>query len=285
MQLEVSSEEKFKMQIENIIQNNKLSHSYLVEIDDDSQMSYIYDFIKMIFCSEKENSFSSLNCGKCSICEQIASLKFPDVFIIKPEGQWIKKEQLINLQNEYKNKSLYSNKRVYVIEQAECLNSASANTILKFLEEPADGIFAILVTKNRYKVLETILSRCQILSLHTTKEELPKISNNIGNLLQCINGGNQLFISYNQLIEKDLPDKKVAIQVFSEIEKIYIYYLNKKSIDKDYIFHEEYEILNKCDSKKVVKYIMIIEEELQKLEFNINYKLWLDNLFSRFVEV
>ena len=40
------------------------------------------------------------------------------------------------------------------------------NTILKFLEEPQAGIIAILITANRYQLLETIISRCQIISLN-----------------------------------------------------------------------------------------------------------------------
>ena len=48
---------------------------------------------------------------------------------------------------------------------------SSANTILKFLEEPAPNIVAILLTKNIYQVLETIVSRCQIISLAKHKEE------------------------------------------------------------------------------------------------------------------
>ena len=45
------------------------------------------------------------------------------------------------------------------------MNEVSSNSLLKFIEEPAENIFAILVTENRFALLTTILSRCQIIKL------------------------------------------------------------------------------------------------------------------------
>ena len=43
--------------------------------------------------------------------------------------------QLLELQKEYSNTSLLNNKRIYIIKNAEKMNQASGNTILKFLVE------------------------------------------------------------------------------------------------------------------------------------------------------
>ena len=56
--------------------------------------------------------------------------------IIKTEAQSIKKEEILQLKEKFKTKSVYNSKRIYIIEEAEKLNSSSANTLLKFLEEP-----------------------------------------------------------------------------------------------------------------------------------------------------
>ena len=45
------------------------------------------------------------------------------------------------------------------------MNDISSNSLLKFIEEPEENIFAILVTENRFALLKTILSRCQVLKL------------------------------------------------------------------------------------------------------------------------
>ena len=42
-------------------------------------------------------------------------------------------------------------------------------------------------------------------------------------------------------------------------------------------------ILDNIGNDKILIYLSIIEDEIPKLDFNVNYKLWLDSLFSRFV--
>ena len=74
--------------------------------------------------------------------------EYTELKIVKPNGQFIKKEQLLELQNSVLNKPVEANKIIYIIKNAERLNSSSANSILKFLEEPEDNIIAILLTDN-----------------------------------------------------------------------------------------------------------------------------------------
>jgi DNA polymerase-3 subunit delta' len=104
-------------------------------------------------------------CHQCSICHRIDNNNFTELKIIKPDGLWIKKDQLIELQEEFRMKSLEGNKKVYIIDGAEKLNSQAANSILKFLEEPEPNIIALLITSDVHNVLPTIVSRCQVVSL------------------------------------------------------------------------------------------------------------------------
>ena len=76
----------------------------------------------------------------------------------------LQKEQLDELQKEFSEKSIFSNKKIYIINHADRLNKSAANSILKFLEEPEENIIAILITDNIYQLLDTIVSRCQIIS-------------------------------------------------------------------------------------------------------------------------
>ena len=156
-------QEKFVNYIEKIIQSNKLSHSYLIELGDFSlDFPLVLLFVKMILCSEMVADVENLNCNRCNTCKLIDENSFPDLQIIEAEGSQIKKNQLLSLKGEYQNKSLIGKRRVYIIKNAEKLNPSSANTILKFLEEPEEGVIAILLTSNRYQILDTILSRCQL---------------------------------------------------------------------------------------------------------------------------
>ena len=153
--------------LKNAIMDDKCSHAYLIETGGfyDS-FNFVMSFVKSLLCPLK--NLSQNNCGDCHQCEVIDPGNFAEIDIIAPDGLWIKKEQLQNLQKEFNTKALIGTKRVYIIKNADRLNKSAANSILKFLEEPDNNIVAILMTDNIYSVLSTIRSRCQILRLKST---------------------------------------------------------------------------------------------------------------------
>lgn len=262
--------------INKIIENNKVSHAYLIEINDyDTDKKYIFDFIKMILCNI---SYEKLEKENNNIINLIDDDNYPDIKIIEPEGSTIKKSQMIDLQKDYSNKSLLDGKRIYVVKEADKLNPASANTILKFLEEPEEDIIAILLTTNRYKIIETILSRCQILTLK--ENSIPIIEDDVFDLLKCVVYPSEFFIKYNSIITEVIPDKDIAREKLKKLENIIISYLDNKYEEKQ-IDEKLVKLFKDIDSKKLLNSLSIIEEEIKKLEFNVNYKLWLDALFSK----
>jgi DNA polymerase-3 subunit delta' len=97
---------------------------------------------------------------------QIKKLNHPNVILIQPDGNSIKKEQILNLQNEFSKTSLYAGARIYIIEDIEKITQAGANSLLKFLEEPeGKTTYGFLLTENLSQVLDTIQSRSQIIHL------------------------------------------------------------------------------------------------------------------------
>ena len=174
----------------NSIKNNKLSHAYLIETNGYSKaLDLAIAFSKYLFCP---NNYSNCeNCKNCSQCNNIDNGEFLELKIIEPEGQWIKKSQLEELQSEFSKKSVLGNKKIYIINGADKLNVSSSNSLLKFLEEPEDGIIAILIVENIYQILSTIVSRCQILSLRPSKKNqnldtISKIANQLYNNIESI---------------------------------------------------------------------------------------------------
>ncbi|MDY2908863.1 MAG: hypothetical protein SOU84_06915 [Candidatus Faecimonas sp.] len=275
-------QEKFVNYIEKIIQSNKLSHSYLIELGDFSlDFPLVLLFVKMILCSEMVADVENLNCNRCNTCKLIDENSFPDLQIIEAEGSQIKKNQLLSLKGEYQNKSLIGKRRVYIIKNAEKLNPSSANTILKFLEEPEEGVIAILLTSNRYQILDTILSRCQVLSL-LDDSETEIVDDKIIVFMRYLIHSEDLFIHYKEIYDSILSDKETAREIFFAVEKILINYLSTKSRNKN---SSIFSFLDNVNANILLSYITIIEEEIPKLVYNINYKLWLDCIYSRFVEV
>ena len=281
---------KFFDYLDHIIENNKISHAYIIEIDKishayiieidnyDQDMVDIYDFVKMILFNKKHNELEQVNEG---IIQFIDNNMYPDIKLIEPDGNNIRKRQLVELQKEYSNTSLLNNKRIYIIKNAEKMNQASGNTILKFLEEPEDNIIALLLTDNRYSVLETILSRCQILSLKETNL-LDEEEEQFLEFLKFVVNPTDFFKKYNYFINNYITDKNIAKEKLLQVESTVIQYLNNQYFGET--FSEKIsEILNNKEEKDLLTYLSIIEEEIPKLEYNINYKMWIDSLFSKLI--
>ena len=266
--------------IDKIIVNNKVSHSYLFEIDSYEKDSYyIYAFIKMILCNLTYEDMLNSDDKTITLVDQY---NYPDITVIEPDGNWIKKSQLLFLQKEYSNKSLLGNKRIYIIKNAEKLNPSSANTMLKFLEEPADDIIAMLVTDNRYHVIDTLLSRCQVLTLKENSFSYSLEDNDIS-LLKVISNPEKFFIKYKDFINDILIDKKVAEELFKNIENILIFYINGKYCKDIKLDSKITNILNSVTDMKLLYILRVLEEDLIRLKYNVNYKLWLDSVFSKFI--
>lgn len=206
----------------NAIKNDKLSHAYLFETNNNSNyMEIIYSFVKEIFCSNNGN------CDGCNICSRIDNGNFLELKVINPDGLQIKKEQLNELQEEFSKVSIESDKKIYIINECDKMNMQAANSILKFLEEPVDNIIAILVTNNINKVLRTIVSRCQVINLNKDNYEIT--DNTIENLSKI-------------LINVDFINEEKNIKIYNDIISFIDYFEQNKGnsiIDVKNIWHDK----------------------------------------------
>ena len=79
----------------------------------------------------------------------------------KSGSEIIKISQIRNIKTFLGQKSINSEKKIVLISDAHLLNESASNCLLKTLEEPNNGIF-ILLTSKLNLLLDTIISRCQI---------------------------------------------------------------------------------------------------------------------------
>lgn len=157
--------------LKNAVDNNKLSHAYLIDgNDNEDAFDFVMAFVKMVVCN---NSYSNNSyCDKCTICKRIDDGNYTEVKIVENDSLVIKKEQLLDLQKNFSLTGVEGEKRVYVIKDCDKMNKQASNSLLKFLEEPDDNIIAILFTNNINNVLSTIISRCQLIKLVKTSKQL-----------------------------------------------------------------------------------------------------------------
>ncbi|MGP4082803.1 DNA polymerase III subunit delta' [Pseudalkalibacillus sp. R45] len=146
----------------NSLKKERLAHAYLFKGNKGTGKKKIsLHLTKAYFCRVRKDSEP---CGECPDCKRIDSGNHPDVHLVKPDGQSIKIEQIRQLQKEFSYLGLESKSKAYILEHAERMTNQAANSLLKFLEEPGQETIAILLTENPQQLLDTIRSRCQILT-------------------------------------------------------------------------------------------------------------------------
>lgn len=144
------------------IQKGRVAHAYLFEGERGTGKKDVsLLFAKSLFCLNRKEYKP---CSECINCRRIASGNHPDVHLIEPDGQSIRKAQIEALQAEFTKTGVESNKKLYIIEHADRMTANAANSLLKFLEEPHSETVAILLTEQYHRMLNTIISRCQTIS-------------------------------------------------------------------------------------------------------------------------
>ena len=114
-------------------------------------------------------------CGHCPSCHSFMAASHPDYYYMEPDktkaNPMIKIDQVRALQSEVSLMPVMSNLRMVIIDDAELMNIAAQNCLLKTIEEPSGLSKFILITSNRSRLLMTLRSRCMIINFERLSEE------------------------------------------------------------------------------------------------------------------
>ncbi|MBF2504174.1 DNA polymerase III subunit delta' [Listeria marthii] len=142
------------------VRENRLSHGYLFEGSSGTGKKRTALWLaQSLFCLESTET--ELACGKCANCTRIASHNHPDVHLLEPDGASIKIDQVRALKQELSKRGMESDQKVVIIYDADKMTVQSANSLLKFIEEPEGGLLLLFLTTNPGQILPTIQSRLQ----------------------------------------------------------------------------------------------------------------------------
>lgn len=256
--------------------------------DKENLLNYAILFSKVLVCPHRYKK----GCSECNICNRIDKENYAELKIINPVNKIIKKEAILELKNEFKTKSIEGKNEVYIINDAETLNGAASNTILKFLEEPDSNIVAIFTTTNLDSVIKTIVSRCQVIKINNFQKKSG--IDFIKNLTNFDEETIYKVIDFVKIIEKSSEDaiinakklffnyfntKELLINAFNVILLYYKDMLNYK-IKNKCIYYEANDIkslANIQNDNLISKKISFILENIAKLEYNVNILLFIDN--------
>ena len=146
-------------------------------------------------------------------------------------------------------------------------------------------MIAVLLTSNRYKVMDTIRSRCQFYSLLGSEYEIDSEDvDAVESIIEVIEKYALKSISYLPInIDKDFKDKEFWYKVFKDM----ILYYEKALRVKEKLEENSIELINtiveKNNSEKIIHKINILFETINNLEYNLNMSMMLDKFIIDFV--
>lgn len=284
-----------KTVLEKSIKQNKLSHSYLfIGTQGIGKKMIATEFAKMILCLD-DNKY----CNHCKSCIEFDTNNNPDFVLISPDGNNIKIEQIRDIQKRIQEKPIISEKKVYIIDNADLMTTEAQNCLLKTLEEPPEFAVIILIGSNSNTFLPTIKSRCTIMNFNKiSDEEMTKylrekcdVKNIDQNMLYMYQGsiGKALELKEKQEEYKNIENIINNINRYDLIDFINnaeILYKSKEEIN-DILDYINVILFNKAkDEYLYTNCIQIVENTKKRLKQNANYDMSIDNmLFNIWEEI
>ena len=257
----------------------KLAHAFLIETND-KEKSYhtLLQFLKVINCPNEYQE----NCSNCNLCHLIDTNSLPSLLTVYPDGINIKKEQILEVKRAFQTKPVFSKYNMYIIMDAENLNSSSANTMLKFLEEPEDSIIGFFITNNKENVIDTIKSRCQILLDYYDVDISKQIPSSfkemaISYVKELETSGIDAVFYNRDVLLPEIKDKKDLFYLFEALLDLYrnlFFAVQNLEVLKDE--YQEFKFLLKKNLKYFEKKVDLIMEILNEINYNLNISLVLD---------
>lgn len=294
--LEVYKEkqESFYNFVTKVKKNNKVSHAYLIETHN---LSYGYDLAlsmaKYFLCDFSYTD--GMNCSSCNICKSIDDGNYLDIAVIDNEVSEIKKEQMLDLQKLFSTKPVLGKYKIYIIKNASLLNKSSANAILKFLEEPSEGVIAILLTSNINSVMTTIVSRCQIISLNAEfnikdifsvycSSDLDSFyddySKKIVSFYESLESMGTSIIAYkNSYVDTSCFKLYLEYGLYFYYDVLRLFY--DESYDTSFLDIKK-KIVQKSSINDIIYKIDVINKFILDIKYNVNIDLFIDSFIISF---
>lgn len=169
MSFPLCGNDRVKDSLLKLIPARRLPHALIIEGDHGTGKRTLAAFIAKAALCDAENT----PCGSCRSCHLADVGTHPDIERIAPEE---KKKNIAVAQVDRLREIAYftphtASGKVLIIEQADTMNTASQNKLLKVLEEPPANVIFVLLCESANHLLETVVSRCTVFSLYPPEFE------------------------------------------------------------------------------------------------------------------
>jgi DNA polymerase-3 subunit delta' len=210
-----------------------------------------------LLCLNIDSSDLLISCGQCKSCRLTRAGTHPDKRVVKSDGQTIGVEDIRAITDFMNQSAAQNGNKVVMIENVEKMTPASANALLKTLEEPSKGRFLMLTTSQLTQLPATILSRCAKTEVKVTDIEQAK------NWLKTLNvpmlSWLNFFYTQPLLIQQWQQNEQL-----NNVEDLYTF---ASEFNKSHNFDELISIINK-QPELIRIFILFLTEQLKQQSVN-----------------
>ena len=171
---DIIGNELIKKQLSEAIEGDRLSHAYLISGDRGmGKKRFAEAFCLELFCEHKDEEGA---CRRCPSCKKIMTGNHPDVIWLRSEKPDVIKVDEIRSQivETADIRPFMSDRKVYIIPDADRMNQQAQNSLLKVLEEPPEYVIILLLCNDETALLETVLSRVIKIKLKPRTDSMVK---------------------------------------------------------------------------------------------------------------
>lgn len=162
-----------------LAEGGRIPHSLLFASDEGvGKRQFALETARSLVCRSPQNGQP---CRKCASCQRVGNFAFPkpdadideykrtissehpDVAMVIPRNRNILVDAIRDLEREANFRPFEAPARVFIVDDAEKMNEAASNALLKTLEEPPPTSYIFVITSRPDALLTTIRSRCQMI--------------------------------------------------------------------------------------------------------------------------
>ncbi len=273
----------FSLNVKNAIESGRLSHALILEgKDEESRFEAAKEIAKAVLCTGETKP-----CGACSACRKCEKDIHPDVHFLQKEedSTMIKIDAVRNIRAKALVLPNEGSKSVFIIREAQYMNTQAQNALLKILEEPSKYILFILTCPSRSAFLETIVSRATAYSLgeeecskatDPNEEKSTELARELLNIF--ISSSEFYFLQKTSVFMKDKPLFKAVLSAMIPIIRDAVII---QSGGKELISHCEEtakKIASGLTQKKTLSLLMSVQELSDTVNMNANHNLSITRL-------
>ncbi|EWH09717.1 DNA polymerase III subunit delta' [Catenovulum agarivorans DS-2] len=144
-------------------QQARLHHGLLISAPAGfAKRAFAVDLAQNLLCEQVKQNQAKSACGQCKSCHLFMTQAHPDYLLVEDENaKTIGVDLIRRLVVKSQQKAQLGGAQVYIVPDCERMTEASANALLKTLEEPGLQKFIILTSSHPSRLLPTIKSRLQ----------------------------------------------------------------------------------------------------------------------------